>query len=608
MLIYTEFPPRPTFVLAGYIAYHHISVSHLDVSFPSSFYQPEIELYDRNRRYTATDPHHWWHRLHHHHHHHHKNHDRKLAQGPHVALASTGEYRDELLDALFDFESTWPEHLLHTLPLRELEHTYGYKLYRVKATTSGMVMPGSELIIEVGRFFCDLASAMKVAGDDDERNSLVRREYTLGALYRRCLDREVLGVPPVVNGSGSGSSSGSTEKRTKQSLDKIYHVLRALNHVANLPEELPNPLSTDLMGSFILDTLDGMYIRDAAPRSAKPAPHVEDHMHFAPKELCFKTLTELGGLKIAWTNLYTQHLRLIRSSKTLLLFWDVSILGQSPLFSHWPQWMPKSKFGAAPEQQGPTNLESYNTGSAGLLEELQRSYRIIFGNPDGRFLERFFRKHFRRAGDDVGIVLHDLESIMMGSQRTRVNISRSSARQALKYYLRAAIPSSILALRPELDRRKHKGPRQRYNWHISNILHRKTSGKLVDLLNAGPPYPLDFWMHISYLLELSQSSSLSELETYSAYPIFGDRLRELKTHMDKQRPKNLRQLFKDRRDTVGYWAFWAVVFVGGSSILLALISIAVSSAQVVAGFRALRPLGQAAGQGDSVNVSSSSAA
>lgn len=103
-------------------------------------------------------------------------------------------------------------------------------------------------------------------------------------------------------------------------------------------------------------------------------------------------------------------------------------------------------------------------------------------------------------------------------------------------------------------------------------------------------------MHISYLLELSQSSGLSEMERYSAYPIYGERLRELKAYMDKQRPKNLRQLFKDRRDTVGYWAFWAVVFVGGASIVLALISIAVSSAQTVASFKALGPLHQTLNQ------------
>lgn len=112
----------------------------------------------------------------------------------------------------------------------------------------------------------------------------------------------------------------------------------------------------------------------------------------------------------------------------------------------------------------------------------------------------------------------------------------------------------------------------------------------MDLLDAGPPYPLDFWMHISYLLELSQSSSLSEMEMYSAYPIFGDRMRELKSYMDKQRPKTFKQLLKDRRDTVGYWAFWAVIVVGGLSIILTLISIAFSSAQTVAAFQALGPI------------------
>ena len=112
----------------------------------------------------------------------------------------------------------------------------------------------------------------------------------------------------------------------------------------------------------------------------------------------------------------------------------------------------------------------------------------------------------------------------------------------------------------------------------------------MDLLKAGPPFPLDFWMHISSLLELSQSSSLSEMERYSAYPIYGERLRELKAFMDKQRPKNLKQLVRDRRDTVGYWAFWAVIIAGGASIILALISIAVSSAQTVASFKALQPL------------------
>lgn len=72
-----------------------------------------------------------------------------------------------------------------------------------------------------------------------------------------------------------------------------------------------------------------------------------------------------------------------------------------------------------------------------------------------------------------------------------------------------------------------------------------------------------------------------------SYPIFGDRLRELKEYLDRQKLRTMRQIFNDWRDTVSYVTFWAVIVIGGLSIVLALISIAVSSAQTVAAFEAL---------------------
>ena len=113
--------------------------------FPSSFYQGEIDSFDRTRKYSASDPHHWWHRLHHGH-----SQDKRLTPGPHEQIGSVGTLRDELLDALFDFDSTWPEHLFHTLPLRELEHTYGYKLFQTKTISYGNEPPSNRLMIEIG--------------------------------------------------------------------------------------------------------------------------------------------------------------------------------------------------------------------------------------------------------------------------------------------------------------------------------------------------------------------------------------------------------------------------------------------------------------------------
>ena len=375
---------------------------------------------------------------------------------------------------------------MHTLPLRELEHTYGYKLYRTKAAAYREDGPNSELMIEVGRFFKDLARAI---ADSPIRSSPLietKAKFSLAALYRRCKARGVL-----------DTVHGPAEKQVMISLQKIWTVLHTFNHVAFLPQSLPTTLDGTSLGVFVLDALDQWYSRDGAPNNVqKDHPHMGD-AHFLPKELCFKTLTELGGLKIKWTKLYTQHLRLDRRSKSLIMFWDVSILGQSPLFAHWPQWL-EGDHPAATSQI----LRDYSVGSFTMLEELKRSYRVIFGNPNARFLDRFFRKHFGHGGDDAGIELKDLELLMRGSGITRVDImSRSSARQALEYYLRAPIPTSILELRPELDRKKHRGPGKGLNLHV--YLKRPTSGKLMDLLKAGPPFPLDFWMHISSLLELS---------------------------------------------------------------------------------------------------------
>ena len=456
---------------------------------------------------------------------------------------------------------------MHSLPLRELEHTYGYKMHRVKAEVAGKHKISNELIITVGRFFQQLSILEGLHPQVATTDASFKKAFSIQRLLDDC------------RGFGFVDRGLINEKL----FTDIWQVLRAFNHVAVLPLAPPQHCYDD----FILDVLDNCYLHEGTPvvrPFLKPIINDED-LHFSPHELGLKALTELGGLKIRWTNLYTQHLLLIRSSKTLLLFWDVSILGQSPLFTHWPSWMMRPY---EEKQDIGMPLTKYRTKSVKLLEELQRSYRIIFGNHKGRFLERFFRKHFSRSGDEIGIKLDNLEDVMMGFPTTRVNISRTSARQALKYYLRAPVPKSVLDLRPELDRKRHRGPKR--SFFPSVHFKRPTSGKLMDLLDAGPPYPLDFWMHISYLLELSQSSSLSEMEMYSAYPIFGDRMRELKSYMDKQRPKTFKQLLKDRRDTVGYWAFWAVIVVGGLSIILTLISIAFSSAQTVAAFQALGPL------------------
>ena len=75
--------------------------------------------------------------------------------------------------------------------------------------------------------------------------------------------------------------------------------------------------------------------------------------------------------------------------------------------------------------------------------------------------------------------------------------------------------------------------------------------------------------------------------SYSHFPIFETRLRQLRHYMDNQKPTGFRQLWVDRRDSINYYGFWGFVVIGALTILLALVSLAVSIAQAVASFRAL---------------------
>lgn len=80
-------------------------------------------------------------------------------------------------------------------------------------------------------------------------------------------------------------------------------------------------------------------------------------------------------------------------------------------------------------------------------------------------------------------------------------------------------------------------------------------------------------------------SLLHERLSYSQFPCYGDRLRELRFYMDSQRPKGLRALWRDRRDSNTYYTFWFVTIFGSLSVFLAAGALAVSIAQTWETFR-----------------------
>ena len=74
---------------------------------------------------------------------------------------------------------------------------------------------------------------------------------------------------------------------------------------------------------------------------------------------------------------------------------------------------------------------------------------------------------------------------------------------------------------------------------------------------------------------------------YSYFGRYEDRLRVLRHYMDTRKPTGLRNLWHDRRDSLTYWTFWAVITFGGLSVVLAALGLAVGIIQAYASLKAL---------------------
>jgi hypothetical protein len=81
----------------------------------------------------------------------------------------------------------------------------------------------------------------------------------------------------------------------------------------------------------------------------------------------------------------------------------------------------------------------------------------------------------------------------------------------------------------------------------------------------------------------SFEGSLQEQSSYSAqddFPLFGGRLAKIQEFNLRQQPSELWDLWRDRRNPLQWYTFWAVLFVGGASILLGIGQLAVGIAQL----------------------------
>ena len=76
---------------------------------------------------------------------------------------------------------------------------------------------------------------------------------------------------------------------------------------------------------------------------------------------------------------------------------------------------------------------------------------------------------------------------------------------------------------------------------------------------------------------------IQEQEVYDAnldFRFFGDRLLKLQAFNLRQQPNRMRDLWRDRRNALQWYTFWAVILIGGLSVVLAIVQCFVSAAQL----------------------------
>jgi tRNA(His) 5'-end guanylyltransferase len=89
---------------------------------------------------------------------------------------------------------------------------------------------------------------------------------------------------------------------------------------------------------------------------------------------------------------------------------------------------------------------------------------------------------------------------------------------------------------------------------------------------------------------LGLDDQLQEASTYSArddFPIFGPRLVRLQRYSLRQQPSKMRDLWRDMRNPLQWYTFWAVFLVGGVSILLSVLQLSLGAAQLYYAVRSL---------------------
>ena len=254
----------------------------------------------------------------------------------------------ELMEALFPLRTS---HHIQSMSWPELEYSYGLHLKEIinrvgfgsiDNLTGFMDSDVTMVIIEIGRFFTEIDSSCRpkdfyngnIPGAVGPLTDIpwpeeICKRYTLDELHRRCHSKGLL-KDWQKNKVVRLAFTDKTCHRLPDLEAELTYILEVLlslrgeeystgNLLANVGEKERNEFIIDLLDNFL-------------PPQFEDSLEQVDDIVFKPSDLNLSALETLGGLSVVWTDRIDDHLHLSPSSHTLKLFWDMSLLDQSPLF------------------------------------------------------------------------------------------------------------------------------------------------------------------------------------------------------------------------------------------------------------------------------------
>ncbi|KAH0556662.1 hypothetical protein GP486_005534 [Trichoglossum hirsutum] len=303
--------------------------------------------------------------------------------------------------------------------------------------------------------------------------------------------------------------------------------------------------------------------------------------------LNYFSLFTIGRVRLKWVDTLTAHLAFDRSTRTLSVFRFPSFCVANVLRGHDVKVLQKFVFGNIHLPFLPFVYSIPFPVSSKLASnptvDIKLTLRLVYFSITAKLFPSYYYADSPQEPSalyrEVLLSYRLLFGQSLSSHKLLDQLlSQSSSSTATANHHRSHSPSSSDAIIDDIDPFLPTictSPLLS-RWSYLSFTHRKKPSPLF----PGTIFP-------SSVLDLNDQ--LQESDTYSArddFTFFGPRLLTLQRYNMRQQPSKMKDLWRDRRNPLQWYTFWAVLWIGGATLVLGLLQLLVGIAQT---YLAARP-------------------